>query len=137
MKNLEKSGDLHTILGKGTIFEGNITVEHSLRVDGRVKGDIKTNETLVIGKDGEVAGNVKVKNLVNAGVLKGTVEAEDKIVLESKSQVHGEMKTSKLVIDEGAFFDGRCSMSGEKVPFLEKKPEFATKEDNSGLSDEE
>ena len=76
MKNLEKSGDLHTILGKGTKFEGNITVEHSLRIDGRVKGDIKTNETLVIGKDGEVDGNVKVKNLVNAGVLKGTVEAD-------------------------------------------------------------
>jgi cytoskeletal protein CcmA (bactofilin family) len=111
MKNLDKSGDLNTIIGKGSQFEGNVTVEHSLRIDGRIKGDVVSSETLVIGKEGEVIGNVKVKNLVVAGSLRGTIEAEVKIVLETKSVVHGEMKTAKLVIDEGAVFDGRCSMS--------------------------
>jgi cytoskeletal protein CcmA (bactofilin family) len=111
MKNLDKSGDLNTIIGKGSQFEGNVTVEHSLRIDGRIKGDVVSSETLVIGKEGEVIGNVKVKNLVVAGSLRGTIEAETKIVLETKSVVHGEMKTAKLVIDEGAVFDGRCSMS--------------------------
>lgn len=113
MKDIEKTGELNTILGKSSNFEGNISVEHSLRVDGRVKGDIKSGDTLVVGKEGEVIGNVKVKNLVIGGRVKGTIDAVGKIVLESKSEFRGEMKTSKLVIDEGAIFEGRCSMSEE------------------------
>lgn len=126
MKSLEKSGELNTILGKGTKFEGKINVQHSLRVDGRFEGDIDTTDTLVIGKEGEVIGNTKVKDLVIGGKLNGTVIADGKIVLESKSEFRGEMRTNKLVIDEGAIFEGKCSMSGEgKLPDLNKsnKPE--------------
>ncbi len=117
MKNLEKPGELNTILGKGAYFEGVITVEHSLRVDGKVKGDVKTSDTLVVGKEGEIEGNVKAKNLVVGGKLNGIVEADGKTVLESRSEFHGEMKTRKLVIDEGATFDGKCSMVGDDKKF--------------------
>ncbi len=114
MKNLDKPGELNTILGKGALFEGVISVEHSLRVDGRVKGDIKTSDTLVVGKEGEIEGNVKAKNLVVGGKLSGIVDVDGKTVLESRSEFHGDMKTRKLVIDEGATFDGKCSMLGEE-----------------------
>ncbi len=120
MKDIEKTGELNTILGKGSNFEGNITVEHSLRVDGRLKGDIKSGDTLVVGKDGEINGNSKVKNLVLGGKIKGTVEAAGKVVLESKSEFRGELKTGKLVIDEGAIFDGRCSMTEAGAADLSK-----------------
>jgi len=125
MKNTEKTGELNTILGKGSVFEGNLVVEHSLRVDGRVKGDIETPDTLVVGKDGEVIGNVKVKALVLGGKLEGTVVASAKIVLEDKSVFRGEMKTNKLVIDEGAIFEGKCSMSDDYKLVEEKEAEFA------------
>lgn len=114
MKNSEKTGELNTILGKGSVFEGNIVVEHSLRVDGQVKGDIQTPDTLVIGKDGEVIGNVKVKSLVLGGKMKGTVVASSKIVLENKSEFRGEMRTNRLTIDDGALFEGKCSMSKDQ-----------------------
>jgi cytoskeletal protein CcmA (bactofilin family) len=110
MKSSEKNADLNTILGKGTVFEGNIRVEHSLRVDGVVKGDVNTTDTLVIGKDGQVIGNIKVKSLILGGKLKGNARVSDIIVLESKSEFNGEMITTKLIIDEGAIFDGKCSM---------------------------
>jgi cytoskeletal protein CcmA (bactofilin family) len=113
MKNSEKSGELNTILGKTSTFEGKIRVQHSLRVDGRVKGDIESTETLIIGKEGEVEGNVKVQILVIGGKLNGTVEAENKIVLEAKSELYGEIKTRKLIIDEGATFDGKCTMTDD------------------------
>ena len=111
MKNLEKTGELNTILGKGTQFEGKSTLEHSLRIDGKYKGDITTTETLVIGKDGEVVGNVNAKTVIIGGKLNGTVITEGKITLETKAEFCGEMKTNKLVIDEGAIFEGNCSMS--------------------------
>ncbi|MBD3386915.1 hypothetical protein GF407_18570 [candidate division KSB1 bacterium] len=110
MKSSEKNADLNTILGKGTVFEGNIRLEHSLRVDGVVKGDVDTTDTLVIGKDGQVIGNIKVKSLILGGKLKGNARVSDIIVLESKSEFNGEMITGKLIIDEGAIFEGKCSM---------------------------
>lgn len=123
MKNSQKPGELSTIMGKGSIFEGKVNVEHSLRVDGKFNGDITTVDTLIVGKDGSVVGNVKSKILIIGGLFDGTAEVKDKIVLEAKSEFHGEMKTSRLVIDEGAIFDGKCSMKeeeGKAVTFKSK-----------------
>ncbi len=110
MKGSEKSGELSTILGKGSVFEGKLNVEHTLRIDGKFTGDINTTDTLIVGKEGSVNGNVEAKMLIVGGKLSGTARIKDKIVLETKSEFHGEMKTTRLVIDEGATFDGRCSM---------------------------
>ena len=114
MKANEKPSDLNTILGKGSVFEGKLRVQHTLRVDGKFTGDIMTSDTLIVGKEGDVNGNVKARMLIVGGKLSGTAEIKEKLVLESKSEFHGEMKTSKLVIDEGAVFDGRCSMKFDK-----------------------
>ncbi|MBN2356991.1 polymer-forming cytoskeletal protein [candidate division KSB1 bacterium] len=114
MKNGDKPSELNTILGKGSVFEGNIKVEHSLRIDGRVKGDVTAGDTLIVGLDGEVRGNVKVKHLILGGKVMGSVVAPGRAVLENKAELHGELKTSKLVIDEGAIFDGKCSMTDGK-----------------------
>jgi len=110
MKGSEKTGELSTILGKGSVFEGKLNVEHTLRIDGKFTGDIVTTDTLIIGKEGNINGNVEGKMLIVGGKLSGTAKIKDKIVLETKSEFHGEMKTTRLVIDEGAIFDGRCSM---------------------------
>ncbi|MDZ7315800.1 MAG: polymer-forming cytoskeletal protein [candidate division KSB1 bacterium] len=110
MKNETKPGDLSTILGKGSEFEGKIKVGHTMRVDGKVVGDIITTDMLIVGKDGYIQGNISAKNLVVGGKINGTAEVKEKIVLESNAEFHGDMKTSRLVIDEGAIFDGRCSM---------------------------
>ncbi|MBN1542082.1 polymer-forming cytoskeletal protein [candidate division KSB1 bacterium] len=115
MKTTEKTGELNTLLGKGSSFEGNIKVEHGLRVDGKVIGDITTSDTLVVGKDGSVKGNIKAKNLVLGGSINGTVHTTGKIVLENKSVFRGEMSTGKLIIDEGALFEGKCSMPSEST----------------------
>jgi len=125
MKLNERISELSTILGKGSIFKGNLNVEHTLRVDGKFTGDITTTDSLIVGKDGEVNGNVKAKTLVVGGKVGGTAEVKEIITLESKSEFRGEIKTTKLVIDEGAIFDGRCSMKGgtisEKPPVVDVK----------------
>lgn len=115
IKNGEKPSELNTILGKGSVFEGTIKVEHSLRIDGRVKGDVIAGDSLIIGVEGEIRGNIKVKNLILGGKIIGTVAAPGRAILESKAELHGELKTGKLVIDEGAIFDGKCSMAENKT----------------------
>ncbi|HNY91282.1 MAG: Polymer-forming cytoskeletal [bacterium ADurb.Bin431] len=115
MKSTDKPGELGTILGKGAVVDGNIKVEHSLRVDGKVVGDVTSGDTLIVGAEGEIKGNVKVKNLVLGGRINGSVLSPGRTVLEARSELRGELKTGKLVIDEGAIFDGKCSMSDAKA----------------------
>ncbi|HEX9975589.1 MAG TPA: polymer-forming cytoskeletal protein [bacterium] len=131
---LGRSGELNTIIGKGSSLEGTLKVENSLRVDGRIKGHITTTDSLVIGKEGDIEGEIIAKNAIIGGRVRGKINATGKIVLESKAFFHGEMKTSRLVIDDGAVFDGRCSMQKDgKLPFEPKIDEPSIKSDLKNL----
>jgi len=115
-----RSTDLNTIIGKGSTIKGDLIVQHSMRVDGSVKGTIEANGFLVVGKGGDVDGEITVANLVIGGKVKGNINASGKVILESSSSFHGDMRTSKLVIEEGAVFEGKCFM-GETSKKEEKK----------------
>lgn len=129
-----KSGELNTIIGKGSSLEGTLKVENSIRVDGKIKGHITTTDSLVIGKEGDIEGEIIARNAIVGGRVRGKINATGKIVLESKAFFQGEMKTSRLVIDDGAVFDGRCSMQKDgKLPFEPKIDEPAIKSDLKSL----
>ena len=106
----DRSGDLNTFIGKGTYFEGTVKVQSSIRVDGQIKGRITTSDTLIVGKEGEVDGEVSAKNGIIGGKVRGKIHATGRVMLEAQSLFQGELQTAKLVINEGAFFDGVCSM---------------------------
>jgi len=118
MEDYEKSGDLNTFVGKGSVVEGVVKVQSSLRIDGRLKGQITSTESMVIGQQGEIEGEARVKNAVVGGRFKGKIFATGKVTLEAKSTFYGELKTSKLVIHEGAVFEGVCSMSDDGKQLL-------------------
>jgi cytoskeletal protein CcmA (bactofilin family) len=105
-------GNLNTMIGKGSSFEGTLKVQSTLRVDGKIKGNVSASESLVIGKEGDISGEVSVRNAIIGGKLKGKLNASGKVVLEANSVFLGELKTTKLVIHEGAVFEGNCLMDG-------------------------
>ena len=107
---MDKMGDLNTLIGKGAIIEGNLTLQHSLRIDGKLIGNVKSTDSIIIGKDGEVEGEVEVKNAVIGGKIKGKIVASGKVTLETTSVFNGQLKANKLVIDEGSIFDGTSQM---------------------------
>ncbi|MBN2092730.1 polymer-forming cytoskeletal protein [candidate division KSB1 bacterium] len=116
-KKDEQTGEILTWLGKDSYFEGKLTLKHSLRIDGKVKGRVETTDSLTIGRDGEIQGDeIKVKNAVIGGTVIGNITATGKITLEANSVFRGEMKTKKLVIHDGAVFEGHCSMSDSTNP---------------------
>lgn len=116
MEDKSRSGELNTIIGKGTVIEGTVKVQSSMRLDGRINGKVMTTDSLVVGKEGEIEGEIRVKNAVIAGNVKGQVFASGKVVLEARSVMTGEIKTSKLSINDGAQFDGTCSMREDGGP---------------------
>ena len=103
-----------SIIAQGCKFDGKITVRGSLRIEGEYKGDISEHESLVIGKTGVVRGSCKVKNAIIGGQLFGNVMAENKIELQSGSHVEGDTHTKRLVIAQGVFIEGNCSMGAGK-----------------------
>ena len=111
---MEKSSakGLYTMLGESTVFEGTITVPHSLRIDGIVKGKIETGEVLTVGPSGVIEADVKAKSAIIGGKVTGNVYVEDRIELESKASIIGDIRTRDLIINEGAVFQGNCTMDG-------------------------
>jgi len=109
---------INTIVGKGSVLEGNFKIENSIRVDGVVKGDLYASDTVVVGKEGFLEASIKAKNVVVGGKVTGSIEASNKITLEVGSTVLGDIKTKLLVIEEGAVFKGKCDSGGslEEVP---------------------
>jgi len=106
----EVSGEL-SLVGSGTVIEGKIKTEGSIRIDGKLHGDLHARVNIAVGEHGVIEGNVSAKNVSLAGKVSGTVTATDKLVLEGKSVMKGDIRASRLVVDEGAMFDGHCAMT--------------------------
>lgn len=94
----------------GTEIVGDVKTNGDIRIDGYVKGTIETEGKLVIGEQGTVEGEVKCANASLSGVLKGTIEVESLLSLHKSAKVHGDIYASKLSVEPGAEFSGKCSM---------------------------
>ncbi|HYQ86711.1 MAG TPA: polymer-forming cytoskeletal protein [Bacteroidota bacterium] len=110
----EPGNEAMSIITAGTICEGKLRSPGSIRIEGRVVGEIVAAQTVSIGSSGEVEGNVSAKTVTVGGKINGGVLAQEKLVFESKAVVRGDVRAAKLVIDEGALFDGKCIMSDSK-----------------------
>ncbi|MDK9698661.1 MAG: polymer-forming cytoskeletal protein [bacterium] len=110
--------EIATVIGAETLIEGNITVPHSMRLDGRVHGQVNVTETLTVGPNGTVEGNVQVKSVIVGGKVIGSVSASDKITLNSTAAMNGDLVCAKLVIEEGAVFEGMSRMGTGKLPLM-------------------
>jgi cytoskeletal protein CcmA (bactofilin family) len=119
-----------SILAQGCKFKGEITASGTFRVEGEFEGTIRKPENLVVGKSGIVRGDVEVKNAIIGGKLHGNIIAENKIELQGGSHVEGDIKTRRLVIDEGVYFEGNCSMGAKNAPGAQQgaKPAAASPE---------
>ncbi|MGH2569547.1 MAG: bactofilin family protein [Bacteroidota bacterium] len=108
------------MIAAGTTVEGKIRTQGSVRVDGKVVGEISASEAVAVGHSGEVEGNVTAKNVTVGGKVRGSLNIAEKAVLEGKAVVRGDLRAARLVIDEGALFDGKVSMSDKAQSFETK-----------------
>jgi cytoskeletal protein CcmA (bactofilin family) len=98
-----------SLISANTVVEGKMTSEGSVRIDGKLVGDVIAKANAAVGLTGTVDGSVRAKNVAVAGKLKGSVAALEKLILENKSVVKGDIRAARLVVDEGATFDGHCT----------------------------
>jgi cytoskeletal protein CcmA (bactofilin family) len=99
-----------TIIGEGSSFEGNIKSDAGLRVEGQIKGDIECQGDVTIGEKGLVHSNITARNIIIAGTVHGNVHATNKLSINAKGKLYGDIVTHTLCIEEGSIFEGTSKM---------------------------
>jgi cytoskeletal protein CcmA (bactofilin family) len=100
-----------TYLGKNLKINGNISGEGSLIILGKFEGEFNIKGQVKIAQGAVIKGNIKATGVSINGILNGTVEASDKILLDTTASIKGRLVTPKISIQDGAVFDGELQMS--------------------------
>ena len=124
-KNKEHSPVVHSLLGKGTLWKGEIhTGEHSLRIEGTVEGTIHSEGEVTIAPTGLVNGAIHAKHMIATGRAKGVFKILECLEIHGTGCVEGDVEVGSLVVDEGGTLQGTCTRRGMNKPEnLAHKPE--------------
>lgn len=117
-----KNEKLESFIGKNTQVDGNIVTKGTLKIDGRVTGNVEA-DWLILGEKSLLKGNVNVGGMEVAGVIEGNIVAREVVEVKQKGQITGDVVTSKLVVIEGGIIDGKVTMKkdGASVNLVELK----------------
>ncbi len=99
-----------TLLDKDAEFEGKLTFEGSVQINGKFQGEIFSSGMLIIGEGAEVDAQVEIDAVIIQGRFKGKIKAKSRIEMHPPAVVKGDISSPGLVISEGALFEGNCSM---------------------------
>ncbi|MDG5789531.1 polymer-forming cytoskeletal protein [Evansella sp. AB-P1] len=110
----KKLNEITTIIGSGTTIKGQLHIESSIRIDGKVFGEVKCLGDVTIGKEGYVENALSARNLFIAGTMKGNANIENKIHIYETGFLDGSAEMQTIVIDEKGHFNGKSMMKGNK-----------------------
>lgn len=113
----------HNIIGKDTVIEGTLRSSGNIHISGTVNGNVEVQGRTVVMPDGKIEGEVNSTTAEIGGRISGHLIVKDRLVLKATAVVDGDIRTSKLVIEDGATFTGRCDMSGTGSSSRPGKPE--------------
>ena len=106
-KSIEK---ITTTLGRETSFNGILRFKESLKIDGTFEGEIESPGFLYIENGATVKADIKVGSVVVGGVVRGNIEASERLEMLTTGKVFGNIRTAKLNIADGVVFEGKCEM---------------------------
>ena len=119
-----RASAVDTLIGENSCFEGNIRSDGTIRIDGKTNGDINAEGDIIIGETASIKGNISGMNIIISGKVNGNVEAKGQLRLTVSAQLSGDIKMHSFIADEGAVFQGNCTMLENTVhhesPSMEK-----------------
>ncbi len=105
-------------MGEDAVFNGSLTFEGTVRIDGRFEGQVVTKDTLIVGETGQLIADISAGTVVCKGKVQGTIVASQKVEIHSTSQIVGTVKTPALYVEVGGVLDGQCDMSGQETKIV-------------------
>jgi cytoskeletal protein CcmA (bactofilin family) len=117
----KKADKIEAFIGQETEIEGTVKTTETIRIDGKIRGGL-TAESVIVGENGHILGDVTANKVVVSGKIKGNISAATMLEMAPKSVVMGDIRTSKLVIADGASFEGNCQMLKADGQVIELSP---------------
>jgi cytoskeletal protein CcmA (bactofilin family) len=111
--------DLNALLGRGSEFDGKLSFEGTVRIDGKFTGTIVSNDVLVVGEGAKIAAEITCGTIIVHGEINGNNKAKTTVELHHPARVRGNIETPMLMIEKGVMFEGQTKMEGmEKPPVI-------------------
>lgn len=111
-KNTNDNKDIKAYLGEDTVFSGVLSFNGAVRIDGKMDGEVNTDDTLIVGETGTLEADITAGTVICRGKIKGTIKATKRIEIHTNSEVVGNISAPSLLVENGALFDGNCDMTG-------------------------
>jgi cytoskeletal protein CcmA (bactofilin family) len=131
-ENMKKDDiQIKAYMGEDTVFNGSLNFEGTVRIDGKFEGQVKTEDTLIVGEKGHLKAEISAGTVVCMGRVEGTVIASKKIEIHSTSKVVGNVKSPAIYIELGGVLDGSCDMTGKEskvIPFVKEEKKGSIKQ---------
>jgi len=112
-KSEAKQGELNGFLDRGSQLDGELRFDASFRVDGKFTGNVVSDGDLMVGEGGELEGELAIGQVFVSGTVRGNIRAARRVQIAPGGKVFADVSTPSLVIEDGAVFEGRCSMVRE------------------------
>ncbi|MGI5920347.1 MAG: bactofilin family protein [Syntrophomonadaceae bacterium] len=132
-KKYHRYDKIESLISQGMEIKGQIFSSGSIRVDGKVEGELDIKGDVVIGEKGKVKGGIKVENIVVAGSIEGNIQARGKFEITATGVVKGDVTSSIITIEEGAVLEGTTKMSRPSRENSESK-ELSLKKERESIS---
>ena len=117
--NMKKEDtQIKAYMGEDTVFNGSLTFDGTVRIDGKFEGQVITEDTLIIGESGHLVAEISAGTVICMGRVEGTVMASKKVEIHSTSRVVGNVKSPALYIELGGVLDGACDMTGKETKII-------------------
>ena len=107
---MKKKSEINAFLGRDTEFEGKLSFNGAVRIDGHFAGEIFTEGTLIVGESAVIESEMHVGHIIINGEIRGNITAEERIEIHKPGKVFGNIQAPVVVIEEGVLFEGNCRM---------------------------
>ena len=126
MKKERKMASISTFIGTDSYVEGTIEFHGTIRLDGRVRGKISSDDgTLIIGEKAVIQADIRVNSIVVMGKVSGTIDAKERVEVYAPGRVNGDIDAGVISIEPGGVFHGNCTMKTKTAAL--KKPAVPVK----------
>ncbi|MBI2975270.1 MAG: polymer-forming cytoskeletal protein [Deltaproteobacteria bacterium] len=131
-----RADQVNGLLDKGCSFEGKLTFDGTVQINGNFQGEVYSDGTLIIGNDAHVEGGIFVDTLIIYGSVQGAIDSKSRVEMHVPATVLSDIKTKTLSIEEGVIFQGKCQMDRPETSKTSAKTP-ATKEKSAGAEGSE
>jgi cytoskeletal protein CcmA (bactofilin family) len=119
----ETTSTISTLLGRDTVIEGMLTFKETIRVDGRIKGSVRSEKgTLIIGEHADLEADIQVGVAIVRGKVNGRLDATQRIEIHAPAKVNGDIRSPSVAIDSGVVFNGHCVMERPETTQTKASP---------------